>query len=120
MGATYNPTLPTLKDNVRFVLGDKPNESGGMLLHDEEISKALESFGYNGAIAFLAGGLCAEHAQSPIKRSEAGQGSWDLSEMIPEWRRIQAQAKKGLYPEPGQSTTSRGVQSQQVVLDQTF
>lgn len=56
----YDPTLPTDKDYVRFVLGDTETTE---LLPDTQILAVLATNTRNGTIALLAQGLAARYAQ---------------------------------------------------------
>lgn len=71
---SYDPTLPTDLDYVRFVLGDTETTE---LLSDEQIEAILATNTRNGSIAFLAQGLAARYAQLPTSVSSSGKSvSW--------------------------------------------
>lgn len=65
----YDPTLPTDKDYVRFVLGDTETVE---LLPDAQILAVLSTNTRNGSIAFLAQGLAARYARKPTSISSSG------------------------------------------------
>lgn len=63
MAATYDPTLPTAKDRVRYALGD--TNVAAALEQDETYVANLTLYSESLAIAVMAEALAARFAQKP-------------------------------------------------------
>ena len=84
---SYDPTLPTDKDYVRFVLGD--TDTTAELLPDAQILAVLSTTSRNGTVALLAQGLAARYAQQPTSVSVSGKSvAW--AERVAYWRDLAA------------------------------
>lgn len=90
MAATYNASLSSAKDIVRFRLGDT-DVVDAALLSDEEIAAVLSLKGGNedAACLMLAKHLLARHGREVVKITQDGQ-TLDFSERIPVWRELVA------------------------------
>ena len=67
MSATFDITLPTLKDHIRLALGDAASVTGNLtapLLQDESIITKLADCGYLEALAQLADSLVGLYAKA--------------------------------------------------------
>lgn len=89
MSFTYDPTLPTPKDQVRLRLVDRLSASA--VFQDEEINQMLAIYSYNEACAQLAESAGASFAQKassvdngPVKYQYAGRSKFymDLAASI--------------------------------------
>jgi hypothetical protein len=79
----YDPTLPTDKDYVRFVLGDTETVE---LLSDTQILAVLALYPTrNATIAVLAQGLAAQYAQRPDRVTLPSGLSVAWSERVKYW-----------------------------------
>lgn len=89
MSASYDETLGTDLDYVRFRLGDiSVDPESAALYSDEAILAALaRTTTRDAAISELAAGLIARFAHMPTKWTQPGQ-SFDFSERIPAWRSL--------------------------------
>lgn len=86
MSASYDETLPTLKDEARYLLGDTavdPPEDA--LRSDELINAVLNKKGFELGLAFIADGLVAEISQEPVKITLGGLAV-DYAARIPAWK----------------------------------
>jgi hypothetical protein len=86
MSASYDETLPTPKDEARYLLGDTvvdPPEDA--LRSDELINAVLSRKGFELGLAFIADGLVAEIGQEPVKITLGGLAV-DYSARIPAWK----------------------------------
>jgi hypothetical protein len=84
---SYDDTLPTDKDYVRFVLGDTETAE---LLTDAQILAVLATMTRNSTIAFLAQGLAARYAQNPDRVTLPSGLSVAWSERVKYWRDLAA------------------------------
>lgn len=97
MSATYDETLPTPKDEARYLLGDTAvDPAEDALRSDELINAVLGRKGFELGLAFIADGLVAEISQEPVKITLGGLAV-DYSARIPAWKdlasRMRAEAK---------------------------
>lgn len=99
MSASFNDTLTTDLDKVRFALGDTTvSPAAAALYTDEAISAMLVSAGsVTAATAVLAQGLITRFAYDPVRWSEAGR-SFDYTGRLEVWRALIASASAGQTP----------------------
>jgi hypothetical protein len=96
--ATFDITLPTLKDHIRLALGDAAAATGsvtGALLQDASIQTKLAQCGYLEALAQLAESLIAQYGQQPDEYDERGGIRLKWSERINAWKTIADHARTG-------------------------
>jgi hypothetical protein len=90
VAATYDNTLATTKDKIRFRMGD--TDTVDALLQDEEIAAALNlTATEDAAVAFLANGLIQRYSRDPIKVTADGV-TMDFSAKIEAWQRMVTEA----------------------------
>ena len=91
MTATYTNTLLTLRDRVRFQLGD--TDTALVLLADEEIAAVLtlKSNVEADALVYLAKGLLRRYGREPVKITQDGQ-TLDFTGRIAVWQELVADA----------------------------
>ncbi|MEN6583051.1 MAG: hypothetical protein ABFD54_11425 [Armatimonadota bacterium] len=108
MTATYDPTLPTLRDHIRLALGD--TDTTNPLVQDETINAKLTTCGYCEALAQLAEALASEFAQRPDSYAESGGLTVKWGERVQAWQDLADSARSGKITPP-YTTGSGGVAS---------
>lgn len=109
MSATYDETLPTEKDEARYLLGDTVVEPESRALRsDEHINAVIAKKGFELGVAFIAEGLIAEFGQQPVKLSDSG-ASLDFSARIPAWTTLAQRMRAAAAAADGSTTLSAGV-----------
>ena len=92
MAATFDETLATDKDRIRFYLGDVTNLPAGAILSDEAINAELAAAGsLPVALVSLARGLVSRYAQRPDSLSISGEFSISWKERIGAWNALIAE-----------------------------
>jgi hypothetical protein len=93
MTATYDPTLATVKDRLRFRLGD--SDPGEFLLSDEEIAAvlSLKADDEDSALLYLAKGLIRRYSREPVRTSADGV-TMDFSDRLKAWQEIVAEGSQ--------------------------
>jgi len=112
MPATFDPSLPTLKDHIRLALGDRHHDAtagpiSSPLLADETIQAKLDTFDYPEALAQLAESLISEFGQRPDEYSESGGIKISWRERIAAWQKIVDAARSGGIKTPANKRISR-------------
>lgn len=89
MTATYNNTLPTTLDRMRFAVGDinfTELDTSGALRQDEEYDALVLLTGdWRLAVADMADSLAAQYAQSPDSFTAQGDMSVSWRERVSTW-----------------------------------
>lgn len=113
MSATYDPTLASALDRVRFAVGDidvvDTGDGSPALKPDEEYLAVLAvEDTEQGAVATMAMALAAQVMQDPDSYSESGGISLKWSERIKTWLKISEDAgiRAGTSPTSAGSTQS--------------
>jgi len=85
--ATYDPTLATARDRLRFALGD--TNVAAPLEADTTYDAAIAWHGETGAMRAMAEGLASRFAQKPDRISD-GDFSVSWGERVKAWRALAA------------------------------
>lgn len=97
MAATFDSSLPTLRDRARLALGDTGllrDDAGDpvWLMQDETLDALLEQ-GYEPGVAEAADALVSQFAQLPTKIGEDEGLNQEWSERIRAWRDLAARMR---------------------------
>ncbi len=92
---SFDDTLVTTLDRVRFLLGDTSNNAATELLTDDHIEAVLALYSYNSAVAFMAEGLAARFAQSPTSVSLPSGLSVAWSARVASWLGLAERMRSG-------------------------
>ena len=98
MAATYDPTLPAVRDRLRLALGD--TDTAAPLLTDEEYDGMLAHQGNSEAktLIALARALIVRFAQKPTEVDVDGGVAVKWAERLRAWRELVAQQEATLVP----------------------
>ena len=109
MAFSYDPSLPTLKDKVRFYLGDTNQDN--YFLEDEEIDAILSSVGDNlqKALYLSCKAILSKVAKEYSK--SLGDARLQLGELFEHYKHVLSELAKGLaqpsYETPPESFFTR-------------
>lgn len=110
MTATYDNTLPTALDRMRFSVGDinfTDTEPAGALRQDEEYDAILLLQGdWRLAAADMADSLAAQFAQSPDSFTATGDMSVSWKERVSTWLATARRLRTEVADEAAASSTS--------------
>lgn len=96
MDATYDPSLPTERDNARLLLGDI--DTANYLLKDVTIDSMISQFGYREGVAQLATSLAVRFAQDPGTYEADGGVKLQWSERVAMWRALAKDMRAVIEP----------------------
>jgi hypothetical protein len=101
---SYNYTLPTYKDFVRFLIDD--TDPSNAILHDEEITALLNTVGYRQAIAFICERLVIRYGNQPSFFQEHYGIEVQWKSKVKVWEDLRDEARSGFLPDPFATNTN--------------
>jgi hypothetical protein len=109
--ATYNDTLPTAKDRVRFNLGDtNVSPATNALLTDETIGALITQHGETMGTVVAAESLATRFGQEPDSVSLSGKTvTW--KDRVKAWWELAARLRKALGEEAVEASNTSGTTS---------